>query len=537
MKDSVQLDIIVIGTGMAGLTAAAYLAREGHRVIVYEQYSKIGGATTTLHEQDYGWDIGPLLLEGFAPDERAGRILKDLGVADRVQIKQDDRAYSFPDFNFWKPQEYQGPYWRRERLKELFPYEKQGLTNYYKFYNQMMDLVALNTRADAARKPRQWLLKLQMWRLYNKVKSKETWSAQQLMDHYFIDSRVKAVFTSILADFVTRPSQFPALGIPVLNVETSFDKRIPRKVSAAGKRPSHHYILGGCENLAEAVASVIRKNSGLIYTNTTVNQIVIDGDRVTGVKLAGGQFIHADLVIASGGVRETFFNLIGKTCLPSAFALDIEDLPLMESVMMVQVGVDIDPTPYQPGALCYYYGTYDIENGVERCQHGEYHEGEDGFLIYIPSMHSPELAPEGHHSITIYTIAPNKLSRGSWTTRREEAAQQLLVQAEQVIPDLRQHIKTYLILTPDDFRDRLHQDHHAFGGLAPVMGKNGPGYRTPLEGLWFIGSQSKSGGGVQNVMVGARDAAYEILDSIPLINAYQYQDNDADEDDEGYVSV
>ena len=529
MKESAQLDIIVIGAGMAGLTAAAYLAREGHRVTVYEQYAKIGGAT--IHEQNFGWDIGPLLLEGFAPDERAGRILKDLGVADRVQIKQDDRAYVFPDFDFWKPKEYQGPNWRWERLKALFPYEQQGLTSFSKFCNQMMDLVTLSVRADAARKPMLWLLKLRMWRLYNKVKSKESWSAQQLMDHYFIDPRVKAVYTSILADFVTRPSQFPALGIPVLNVENSFDKRIPRKVSTAGKRPSHHYVLGGCENLAEAVASVIRKNSGLIYTNTTVNQIVIDGDRVTGVKLAGGQFMHADLVIASGGVKETFFNLVGKTCLPSAFALDIEDLPLMESVMMVQVGIDIDPTPYQPGALCYYYGTYDIEQGVERCQRGVYHQGEDGFLIYIPSMHSPQLAPDGHHSLTIYTIAPNNINKGSWTTRREDAANKLLVQAEQVIPELRKHVKVRVILTPDDFKNRLHQDHHAFGGLAPVMGKTGPGYRTPLRGLWFIGSQSKSGGGVQNVMLGARDAVREILDNIPIMDAYDYKEQDVNGDD------
>jgi phytoene dehydrogenase-like protein len=413
----------------------------------------------------------------------------------------------------------------------LFPYEQQGLNRFYKFYNQMMDLFTLNIRAETARKPKLWWLKFRMWRLYNKIKAKESWSAQELMDHFFVDPRVKAVYTSILADFVTRPSQFPALGIPLLNVENSFDVRIPRKISAAGKRPSYHYILGGCENLAEAVASVIRKNSGLIYTNTTVNQIVIDGDRVKGVKLAGGQFIHADLVIATGGVRETFFNLVGKTCLPSAFVLDVEELPLMQSVLMVQVGIDYDPSPFQPGALCYYYGTYDIENGVDRCQRGEYHEGEDGFLIYIPTMHSPQLAPDGHHSITIYTIAPNQLQTGSWVTRRDELANQLLIEAEQVIPDLRKHAKVRVILTPDDFKNRLHQDHHAFGGLAPVMGKTGPGFRTPLIGLWFVGSQSKSGGGVQNVMIGARDAVREILDNIPFMNDYKDEEEPEESDE------
>lgn len=531
MNDMAKLDIVIIGAGMAGLTAAAYLSRAGHRVTVYEQYPKIGGVTATMREQGFSWDLGPLLLEGFAPDERAGRILKELGIAEKVQIQQDDRAYVFPDFSFWKPKEYTGPDWRVEKLKSLFPYEHQGLDAYYKFYNQMLDLVTLNIRADAARKPLLWWLKLRMWQLYKKVKVKETWTAQQLMDHFFIDPRLKAVYTSILADFVTRPSQFPALGIPLLNIENSFDCRIPRKLSSAGKRPSHHYILGGCENLAEAVASVIRRHAGLIYTNTTVNQIIIDGDRVRGVKLGGGQFIHADIVISTGGVRETFFKLVGKTCLPSAFALDVEDLPLMESVLMVQVGIDFDPAPYQPGALCYYYGTYDIESGIERCQQGEFHEGADGFLIYIPSMHSPLMAPEGHHSLTIYTIAPNILQKGTWALRREELANQLLLEAEQFIPDLRQHANVRMILTPEDFRNRLHQDHHAFGGLAPIMGNTGPGYRTPLRGLWFIGSQSKSGGGIQNVMLGARDAVKEILDNIPFMHEYQADEEETEADE------
>ena len=134
--------------------------------------------------------------------------------------------------------------------------------------------------------------------------------------------------------------------------------------------------------------------------------------------------------------------------------------------------------------------------------------------------------------MTIYTIAPNKLNKGSWATRREELANQLLIEAEQVIPDLRKHSDVRVIMTPDDFKNRLHQEHHAFGGLSPVMGKTGPGYRTPIEGLWFIGSQSKSGGGVQNVMIGARDAAYEIADNIPFMNVYDYKDDDEESDDD-----
>jgi hypothetical protein len=44
--------------------------------------------------------------------------------------------------------------------------------------------------------------------------SKRNWSAQRLMDHFFRSKRLQAVFISILADFVVRPDEFPALGVP-----------------------------------------------------------------------------------------------------------------------------------------------------------------------------------------------------------------------------------------------------------------------------------------------------------------------------------
>ncbi len=501
-----QKKVIVIGAGLSGLTAAAYLAKAGHPVTLYEQAPEIGGVTATLRENGYAWDLGPLLVEGMAPDERGGHILKDLGLADKVALQSGSRGYVFPDFDLWRPDTYAGPHWRRERLKALFPAERQPIDNYYAFYNRMLDVVALNAHVDVAREPRRSLLKLQLWRAYNRVKQRENWSAQQLMDHFFVDKRLKAVFTSILADFVARPSRFPALAVPVLNVENSFDDRIPRRLSSAGKRPSFQFFLDGCGQLVKALGTTLRQRGVRIYTRATVEKILVESDRVRGVVLAGGHIEPAEIVVASGGAKETFLSLVGREYLTTDFAYLVDELELMESVFMVHLGVDLDPRPFQPGPLGYYYGTYDIEAGVAACLRGQYHEGADGFVLYIPSMHSPTMAPQRHHAITIYTIAPNELNEGTWEGRRREMANKLVTYAERVIPELRDHIRTQVIMTPDDFRERTHQDHHAFGGRVPVLGQEAPGYATPVKGLWFIGSQSKSGGGIQSVMVGARDA-------------------------------
>jgi all-trans-retinol 13,14-reductase len=497
---------VIIGSGMASLTAAAYLARAGHQVTVYEQFSEIGGVTATLRREGFGWDLGPLLLEGLGPGEPAGEVLAELGLTDQVQLAREDRGMAFPDFALWKPAEYGGPYERRERLKELFPDEREGLDRYYQFYDHVMDLVALARRAERASGLAALLLKVRMLLTFSRLRGMKDWNAARVMDHFFHRSELKALYTAILADFVVRPSQFPGLGIPTVNVETAFDRRIPLQVSSAGPRPSYRYVLGGCGRLVEAMAGVVRAAGGQIRTSARVRQIVVEADRVTGVVLEDGHREAADLVLASGGARETFLGLVGPAHLPADFAAQVDGVPLMESVLMVHVGIDFDPAPYQPAALCYYYGTYDVEGGVERCQRGEYHEGRDGFLIYVPSLHSPEMAPPGHHAVTVYTIAPNRLREGTWAEKREEMADKLLVEATRIIPGLRERARIRIVLTPEDFRARTHQEHHSFGGCAPVMGKEGAPHRTPIQGLWFIGAQSESRGGVANVMAGARKA-------------------------------
>ena len=56
---------VVIGAGAAGLTAAAFLARDGCEVDVFEQVPHIGGVTSTIHREGFAWDVGP--FGGYCP--------------------------------------------------------------------------------------------------------------------------------------------------------------------------------------------------------------------------------------------------------------------------------------------------------------------------------------------------------------------------------------------------------------------------------------------------------------------------------------
>jgi phytoene dehydrogenase-like protein len=505
------MKVIIIGSGMAGLTAGAYLAKAGHSVTIYEQFPTSGGVTATVRQDGYGWDIGPLLLEGFAPGDKGRLILEELGVSPQVPSVHADRGLAMPEFSMWKPEKYEGPLWRRDRLKQLFPGESQAIARYYRFYDRMLKLMSLGRQVENARGLSALWIKLRMWLAFQAVKDKVNWSGGQLMDFYFKSPVLKTFFLGIVADFVTAPSEFPALGVPSIHLETAFDKRIPTYPGSKSAQTAYTYILGGCQSLVDAVLGVVVKNGGQVLTGTEVKRIVIEDNRAAGVELAGGRIERADMVLASGGMQEVFFDLVGKEKLPEELIKQIGSNRLMESVLMVQLGIDFDPTPCQPAALCYYYKTQDLEKAVKRLRTGDYHEGKEGFLVYVPSLHSPSLAPQGKYAVTIYTVAPDTLAGKSWSGCREEMADKLVAEAEAHIPGLRQHTLTRLILTPEDFRQRTHLKHHSFGGVPPVMGNKPPSHKTPFQGLWFIGAQSESTGGVLNVMTGAQKVAKKIL--------------------------
>jgi phytoene desaturase len=498
--------VAVIGSGMAGLTTGAYLAREGHRVIVYEQYPHPGGVTATVSKDGFSWDLGPLILEGFGPGEAGARILAEIGVPEQrvrdLATEPLDRGIVFPDFALWKPAAYQGALWRKDRLAALFPGDARGLDRYYRFYRRMERLAALGRRSEM--RDRAALAdRLRMLLAYLGVRRMGTLSAAALMGRFFNSEKLRAVYTGILADLMVTPSEFPALGVPLLNPETAFDARITEQEPRREPGPVYRCIRNGCGSLVSAAGDALAAAGGMVRTSATVTRIATDGGAATGV-VVDGTYEPADLVVSSAGARETFLELLGADRLTNEYRSVIDGQVPMESVFMVHLGLDRQPA--QQSALGYYYGTYDVENGVRNIRSGRYHDGADGFVVYVPSRHSPAMAPPGGHAVTVYTVAPNTIGGEDWDERRERYADHLVACAEKYLPGLAAATRVRLVLTPADFRRRVLQHHHAFGGIAPVRDRPNPAHRTPVRNLWFVGSQSESGGGVLGVMKGARAA-------------------------------
>jgi len=495
---------IIIGSGLSGLTAAALLVKEGYAVKIFEQHEKIGGVTSSIEKNGYRWDWGQMLIPDLSENEPGRKILEKLNLSDNVNVVKGYRENFFPDFMISRPEQFKGIYWRKQYFQKLFPEDSEGLYKYYKIYDRILDISALVNRSG-------FLSKLKLLITFLPIMKKKNWSAQQLMDYCFSNKKLQAVFIAILADYVASPKMFPGLIIPTINAECQYDERIPLDYGRHQHRSSWTFVIGGMYSIVKALADYIKDNGGEIITKTAVSKINIDNGKVKSILTSDGKEYQTDFIIASGGARELYLDLIGKEKIPQEFIETyINNIFTTESVFMVHLGVECsdgyDPASYQNNAaLCYYYLTYDVKESIEECKKGIYHGGRDGFLVYIPSVHSPSMAPAGHHAVTIYTIAPNNPTNGTWEKNKVEWTEKLLDIAEKHIPGLRDHEKTRIVLTPEDFKKRTHLKHHAFGGTVPHLKIPPPPHKTPIKGLWFVGSQSETYGGVVGAMTGVEN--------------------------------
>ncbi|MCJ7648928.1 MAG: NAD(P)/FAD-dependent oxidoreductase [Candidatus Lokiarchaeota archaeon] len=494
------MKIGIIGSGIAGLTSAAYLVKEGYEVTIFEQYDQIGGVIAPLEKNGFKWDLGQLMISELGLGEPVGDILEELAVLSHLEVVKDDRVYVFPDFEIRKPKEYSGILWRINKLKKLFPDDSKGLDKYWKNYKRFMKLMTIARKKESVSGIKNFVYQLKLIISLMPFLTKMKWNAQRMMDYFFTSKKLQSAFVSILADFFVKPSQFLGLGVFALNPEPFYEKRMPMKLNKNTNHMHLFSILGGMGTLVNGLITEITKKGGQILLNHLITKINISDNKATGLETENGEKFPFDLIIASGGAKETFLKLMDSEILPDDFLQQVNNISLMDSVFMVHIAVDLDPTPYVPDVCTYFYGTYDIEEAIDHCKNGLYHEGADGFVMHIPTFHSPSMAPINHHSITIYTVCPDKLKEGDWEEKKEYYAERLLDFAEERIPGLKEHVKEKLIITPEDFRKRINVDHHAFGGLAPIMGKKGIPHKTPIKNLWFIGDQSESGGSVSAII-------------------------------------
>ena len=263
---------------------------------------------------------------------------------------------------------------------------------------------------------------------------------------------------------------------------------------------------GGAGRLADALASHLAELGGRVRTGAPVTRVVAEGNRVTGVELAGGERVPAGLVVADTS-PSALLGLAGHA-LPGAYARALRRFRPGPSTIKIDWALD-GPIPWSaPEAR--HAGTVHVGGTDQEVLEATALTGASGLperpfmLTGQQSVADPSRAPAGKHTAWAYTHGPQETD---WAKETEPHVERMEAQMERFAPGFRDRILARHVMSPPDLERR---NPNLVGGdvgggsytLDQVIFRPLPSlapYRTPLRGLYLGSASTFPGGAVHGV--------------------------------------
>jgi phytoene desaturase len=272
-----------------------------------------------------------------------------------------------------------------------------------------------------------------------------------------------------------------------------------------------HFAVGGTGSIVRGLVNLIEGQGGRIRYAARVTAITVAGRRATGVRLAGGEELAADVVVSNADSAATYRDLV-----PAAVRRRWTDRKIGRAA-------------YSMSLFVWYFGTRrqypDVPHHTIMCgpRYRELledifdrHVLADDFSLYLhrPTATDPSLAPAGCDAFYVLSPVPHLAAQVDWATEAEKYRRRIAAHlAATLLPDLEANVVSSRVMTPVDFRDRLSSVHGAAFGLAPLLTQSAwfrPHNRSEeLDGLFLVGAGTHPGAGVPGVLSSAR-----VLDTV-----------------------
>jgi len=520
----VKYDVVIIGGGHNGLTAAAYLARAGRKVLVLERRHVLGGAAVTEEVfKGFRFSVCSYVVSLLRPE-----IIRELDLPRHgLEILPLDGTFTpMPDGDYlWRMNDHART--RREIARhsrlDAEAYDEYGraMVEMGRFVKPILNMLPPDPTSLDPRELRKLFALVQRFRSlsrqdqYNQVQLM-TMSAVDFLDQWFETDVLKATMSAsgIIGTFLGVRS--PGTAYVLLH-------HYMGEIDGAFR--SWGLARGGTGAISNAIAGAAREAGVEIRTQAPVARILVRGNRAHGVVLQNGDEIEAGVVASSVDPRLTFLRLLEEGALPEEFLDDIHRYKFRGSSGKVNMALDALPDfASMPGEGAHLRGAISISPGVDymeraydAAKYGDF-SPQPYIDIVIPSLTDPSVAPPGKHVMSCFVqYAPYHLKRGTWDDRRDEFGDTVVSTLAQYAPNLRNIIRHRQVLTPLDlerewglsegniFQGELTLEQLFFLRPAPGWAQ----YRTPIDSLYMCGSATHPGGGIMGAP--GRNAAMKIL--------------------------
>ncbi len=504
-----KFDVVVIGAGLGGLSAAGHLAKKGKSVLVLEHHTIPGGYAHEFRRGQYRFEVALHAINGVTPGESTYEVLTDLDVLSQVNFKRMDPFYTvqFPDL---KITAHADIFKYEAELIRHFPHEADGIrrlitkmiTTYYELRRFTMD-------GELGRRPSMG----QMPTTYPDMMSAMSQSWGNFLNQFIDDEKLQGVISTLWGYFGLPPSR--------LNAATFILPWVSFHLFGA------YYPEGGSMSMSRAIEKTIKNNGGEIRYKQDVNHIEIDNNRAVSVTTDKGLYIEADIIISNANPYDTMLNFVGKTKLPSKYVQKIKtDKPALSNLILYMgLSQDLLAEGWNHHEL-FINNTYDMEADYSSIKNGDFKNA--GLLISHYNKVDPTCSPSGGSILVAMTLAPwdysnqwgtegnmdNYRKNSTYLETKEKAGEIILSRMEKIIPNLRDNIKYMEIATPlTNKRYTLNPKGSIYGSEQSVenmyMGRLSE--KTPIDNLFLTGAWGTAGGGMGAALISGRNVARKAL--------------------------
>lgn len=509
-------DVIVIGSGMGGLTTACCLAKAGKKVLVLEQHYTAGGYTHCFERNGYEWDVG-LHYVGDMGSDTTGRRLFDYLSDGELQWSPMDQCYDRIVIDKKQYDLVTGKISFINELIEQFPDESHAIKKYVSLLNKAEGSMQLFFSDRLVPK---WLanwirpfVKVRLPSFLNKT-------TYEVLKGITKNEELIAVLTGQWGDCGLPPQQ------------SSF---LIHAVIAKHYMNGGYYPVGGASSIGKTVDAVIRKNGSEVCTYAKVDEILFDGKRAVGVLMNDGNSIAADVVVSNAGVRNTFEKLVPEHIAKQSGYFDVRE-KLAPSIGHLCLYIGLQDTAEQLGLPKTNYWVYPSQDYETALTKFKQNDQEPFPLAYIsfPSAKDPSFQQRYPGKATIEVIAPavyewfESWKEMPWGKRGEEYeekketySQRLLAILYEQFPQLEGKIDYYELSTPlstEYFSAYSKGELYGLDHTPLRFEQNWLQPKTNINGLYLTGQDVLSCG-VMGAAMGGLFCAAKILgmQSLPLM--------------------
>lgn len=460
-----KYDTIIVGAGVAGLMAGAYLAKQGASVLILEKNNIVGGCYSSFRRGEFKFDSVAQIIGSCGRSGILGSILHDLGIKiDFMRLDPTDLIH-FPDETVRINSDFKE---FETYLQERFKKEKKSVSEFFRLLsnsdNEMKTLYIIKKYAAS--------------------------TYQSLLDEFFEDRILKGILSAQCGCFGLPPEKLAATSAIFLLKTYIID--------------GAYYPKGGSQEFSDSIVRAFKSFGGDIMLNSAIDKIIVEDNKVKGVRLNGSEIL-AGSMISAGDLPGIYKTLIGldKIKGSNSFYQKLNSFQYGNSSCIVYLGLSKKLDIKDKNG--WYYPSYDINKDLGSFMN-----------IHIPTEYDGGLSEKGNKILIATFLFDYKNDRKD--NRKEfkrNLMEQYLGRLKGEVPDITENILVKDIATPLTIERYTSNSTGAIGWnpLPTQTHLNAFPVSSPISGLFHAGQWTLPGSGIVAVAASGINAARKILKS------------------------